>query len=102
MVGAVGWGNASLQIPETVPLPVRELMGRCMERDPEKRPTFGDIIVSLRQIRAALPAAAAATQPPSAASAPPAAAVADQPVQQSQALSQAEAGPAAIESRHTF
>ena len=51
VVGAVGWGNASLKIPEHISPPIKQLMLECMERDPEKRPTFEHIIVSLRHIR---------------------------------------------------
>ena len=51
VVGAVGWGNARLEIPENIPEPIRKLMAACMESDPQKRPDFEEIIVSLRTIR---------------------------------------------------
>lgn len=51
VVGAVGWGNAKLQIPSDILEPIRSLMAACMESDPQKRPDFEEIIVSLRTIR---------------------------------------------------
>lgn len=51
VLGAVGWGNASLTIPDYVYPPIRRLMLDCMLRDPQKRPTFEEIIVQLRNIR---------------------------------------------------
>ena len=50
-MGAVGWGNARLSIPEDIPQPIRKLMVACMESDPQKRPDFEEIIVALRNIR---------------------------------------------------
>ena len=52
----MGWGNARLQIPTTLPQPIRGLMGACMESDPQKRPDFEQIIVALRTIRSSMPA----------------------------------------------
>lgn len=65
VVGAVGWGNARLQIPTTLPQAIRALMASCMESDPQKRPDFEQIIVALRSIRQNTPA------PPPAPKVPP-------------------------------
>jgi hypothetical protein len=51
VVGAVGWGNARLEVPADVDPGICDLIHRCW-RDPEDRPSFGDIIAVLKVPRA--------------------------------------------------
>ena len=49
VVGAVGWGNARLQIPEGTHADLSSLILRCWN-EPKKRPTFGEILQYLRPL----------------------------------------------------
>ena len=52
MVGAVGWGNAQLEIPESV-WPVMAAVILSWWGMPEKRPSFANRIISLRELASA-------------------------------------------------
>ncbi|KAK9808194.1 hypothetical protein WJX73_007130 [Symbiochloris irregularis] len=49
VVGAVGWGNARLTIPEDAPEAMRHLIEQCWS-DPCQRPSFSDIIKVLNTL----------------------------------------------------
>ena len=48
---AVGWNNERLEIPEDIDSHLADLIRQCFEGEPEKRPNFEQIIISLRKIR---------------------------------------------------
>ncbi|KAL6539800.1 hypothetical protein OROHE_011571 [Orobanche hederae] len=52
VVGAVGFQNRHLDIPEWVDPLVTELIKDCWNPDPPSRPSFGHIIFRLRRIQA--------------------------------------------------
>ena len=47
MVGAVGWGGATLDIPDSVDPGLAAIISVCW-REPEARPSFGQLITSIR------------------------------------------------------
>ena len=49
VVGAVGWGNARLQIPEGTHADLSSLILRCWS-EPKKRPSFGEILQYLKPL----------------------------------------------------
>jgi hypothetical protein len=49
VVGAVGWGNARLQIPEGTHADLSSLILRCWG-EPKKRPTFGEVLQYLKPL----------------------------------------------------
>ena len=51
VVGAVGWGNLSLEVPENIDPRMQALMQACLQKEPHIRPSFNDIIGSLRSMR---------------------------------------------------
>ncbi|KAK9814388.1 hypothetical protein WJX72_005059 [[Myrmecia] bisecta] len=56
VVGAVGWGNARLPIPEDISPQMQSLIASCWA-EPEDRPSFEQIISILKPILAELPTA---------------------------------------------
>ena len=49
MVGAVGWGNAQLEVPPEVDPAMAALMASCWA-EPGERPSFAQLIVSLKEL----------------------------------------------------
>ncbi len=47
VVGAVGWGGASLDIPDDVSPGLAAIIRSCWA-EPEKRPSFGELIAAIR------------------------------------------------------
>ena len=47
MVGAVGWGGATLDIPDSVDPGLAAIIRACWG-EPETRPSFGQLITSIR------------------------------------------------------
>lgn len=54
MTTAVGWNHERLDIPEEIDPRISSIIQQCFEREPEKRPTFEAIILSLRNTRGSL------------------------------------------------
>jgi len=66
VVGAVGFQHRRLDIPEFVDPGIADIIRKCWQTDPRLRPSFGEIMDSLKQLqkpiqRAAVPSSSALT-----------------------------------------
>lgn len=48
VIGAVGWGGATLDFPPGVEPGLRAIIQSCWAAEPQLRPSFGDLITSIR------------------------------------------------------
>jgi mitogen-activated protein kinase kinase kinase 9 len=51
VVYSVGVGGSALPIPSSCPVPFRDLLVKCAEKEPTSRPGFGRIVTILQDIR---------------------------------------------------
>ncbi|CAN6478648.1 unnamed protein product [Victoria cruziana] len=51
VVGAVGFQNRRLEIPESVDLSIAEIITKCWESDPKLRPSFAEIMEALKPLQ---------------------------------------------------
>ncbi|KAF8085508.1 hypothetical protein N665_0665s0017 [Sinapis alba] len=51
VVGAVGFQHRRLEIPESVDPRIADIISKCWQTDPRSRPSFAEIMISLKQLQ---------------------------------------------------